>query len=244
MTASEPNGDWLTARPIAHRGLHDRSRGIIENTPGAITAAVAGGYGIEVDVQLSADGEAMVHHDEALGRLTEGDAPLATLGAAALKQVPFRETADRMITLGELCDLVAGRATLVVEIKSLWDGDERLARRTATVLSGYRGPVAAMSFDPRLVAAVRRHAPGLRRGLVAERGVEDRPGSALRYLQNLLAAGPQFLAYSVQDLGDAVTFTTRRLLRRPVLTWTVRTPEDRLRAGRLADQMIFEGFIP
>src|SRR6266436_3725383 len=68
--------DWLTARPVAHRGLHDRARGIIENMPGAIRAAIDGNFSIEVDLQLTADGEAMVHHDDALGRLTEGSVPL------------------------------------------------------------------------------------------------------------------------------------------------------------------------
>src|SRR3954471_4741741 len=101
--------DWLTARPVAHRGLHDATAGIIENTPSAITAAIAGGYSIEVDLQITADGEAMVHHDDALGRLTEGAGALAALSAAELKRVRFKATADQMLTLGELVDFVAGR---------------------------------------------------------------------------------------------------------------------------------------
>ena len=48
--------DWLIARPIAHRGLHDEARGIIENTPSAIAAAVAADYAIEIDLQVTADG--------------------------------------------------------------------------------------------------------------------------------------------------------------------------------------------
>src|SRR5262245_56772127 len=96
--------DWLTARPIAHRGLHDAARGVVENTASAVAAAIAGRYGIEVDLQRSGDGEAMVHHDDALGRLTDGSGALAALTAAELKAVPYRATADRMMTLGELCD--------------------------------------------------------------------------------------------------------------------------------------------
>ena len=98
-----PGLNWLTARPIAHRGLHDAARGVIENTPSAFEAAIAGNYGIECDVQVSADGEAMVHHDDALGRLTDGGEPLANLDAATLKQVVFKATPDRMLTLAELC---------------------------------------------------------------------------------------------------------------------------------------------
>src|ERR1700686_58828 len=133
--------DWLTARPIAHRGLHDAARGIVENTASAVAAAIAARYGIEVDLQVSRDGDALVHHDDALGRLTEGSGPLADRSAAELKRIPFRATADRMMTLGELCDEVAGRATLVLEIKSRFDRDDRLVARVAQVLASYAGPV-------------------------------------------------------------------------------------------------------
>src|ERR1035437_9388254 len=87
--------DWLTARPVAHRGLHDRARGIIENMPGAAQAAISGNFGIECDIQISADGEAMVHHDDALGRLTEGSGALRDMTAADLKAVRFKDTPER-----------------------------------------------------------------------------------------------------------------------------------------------------
>src|SRR5260221_12509944 len=98
---------WLTARPIAHRGLHDPAQGIIENTASAASAAIAGRYGIEADLQISADGEAMVHHDDVLGRLTDGAGALRDLPSAALKRAAFKATADRMMTLGDLAELVA-----------------------------------------------------------------------------------------------------------------------------------------
>src|SRR3954464_1395144 len=101
--------DWLTAQPVAHRGLHDRARGIIENMPAAAAAAVAANFAIECDIQLSADGEAIVHHDDALGRLTEGSGALLGKTSAELKQVAFRDTPEHMMTLAELCTLVAGR---------------------------------------------------------------------------------------------------------------------------------------
>jgi glycerophosphoryl diester phosphodiesterase len=240
--------DWLTARPIAHRGLHDASAGVIENTPSAFRAAVAAGYGIECDVQISADGEAMVHHDDALGRLTDGVGRLDTMTAEALQRVAFRSSADRMQTLGQLCDLVAGRSTLVIELKGSLAGDTRLAARTAAVLAGYRGPIAAMSFDPGLMAAVRKLAPALALGLVGMRRNAGAPLSArmpaLRYLRQAVAARLQFLAYRVADLTSAPPLLARHVLRWPVLTWTVRSPEERARAAAYADQMIFEGFRP
>ena len=85
--------DWLTARPVAHRGLHDIARGIVENMPAAAQAAVDGNFAIECDIQLSSDGEAMVHHDDALGRLTEGSGALLGKTAAELKAVHVQEYA-------------------------------------------------------------------------------------------------------------------------------------------------------
>jgi glycerophosphoryl diester phosphodiesterase len=153
-----PALEWLTARPIAHRGLHDAPSGAIENTAAAFSAAIAGGYGMETDLQISADGEAMVHHDDALGRLTEGSGRLAEMTAAEIKAVRFKASAARILTLGELCDLVAGQAPLLLELKSRFDGDLRVAKRTVEVLSGYSGPVAVMSFDPGLIEAVQQAA--------------------------------------------------------------------------------------
>ena len=103
--------DWLTARPVAHRGLHDRARGIIENMPGAVTAAVSGNFSIEVDIQLSADGEAMVHHDDALGRLTDGSGALRSLTAAELKAVAFKDTSERMVSMRAFSGLEASRGS-------------------------------------------------------------------------------------------------------------------------------------
>jgi glycerophosphoryl diester phosphodiesterase len=239
--------DWLTARPIAHRGLHDAASGVIENTTSAFRAAIDGGYGIECDLQISADGEAMVHHDDALGRLTDGAGRLDAMTAAALKLVPFKASIDRMMTLGELCDLVDGRVTLLIELKGSFAGDIRLAGRTAEVLAGTDAPVAVMSFDPGLIAAFQALAPALARGLVAMRRSADSPTaqvSPLTYARQAIAARPQFLAYRVQDLTTAPPLLARHVMRWPLLTWTVRTPEDRAWAARYADQMIFEGFRP
>jgi len=241
--------DWLTARPVAHRGLHDASAGVIENTPSAFRAAIAGNYAIECDLQITGDGEAMVYHDNALGRLTDGTGRLADLSANELKRIPFKATGDRMLTLGELCDLVGGRVTLFLELKSRFDGDLRLAERAADVLTGYRGHVALMSFDPDPIARLKAVAPALTRGLVAQRRdhtnkSEQESQHGFRYARHALSAGLQFLAYRVKDLPSPLPYVARHLMRLPLLTWTVRTPEERKRAQAWADQMIFEGFRP
>ena len=215
-------------------------------------AAVAAGYGIEVDLQVSADGEAMVHHDDVLGRLTDGEGRLDQLNAAALKRVPFRGGAARMMTLGELCDLLGGRAVLVPELKSRFDGDGRLPTRVAAVLSDYRGPVAPMSFDPMQLGVLRQKAPRLPRGIVAAKyrphPYWDQMPAWLRYgmgsMLPAFMAQPHFAAYSVENLPALAPTIARRILCMPLLGWVVRSEAERRRAMRFADQVIFEGFRP
>jgi glycerophosphoryl diester phosphodiesterase len=244
--------DWLTARPVAHRGLHDVARGIIENMPAAALAAVNANFAIECDIQLSADGEAIVHHDDALGRLTEGSGALLGKTAAELKAVRFKNTDERMMTLGDLCALVAGRVPLVIEMKSHFDGDRRLAKRMTEVLAGYSGPAVGMSFDPDQVLALRELMPQLVRGIVAEReyteadwpeaSAEQRQG--MTHLRHAFRTRPHFVAYWVNELPAVAPWIARNVFGLPLLSWTVRTPEQRARAARYADQMIFEGFLP
>jgi glycerophosphoryl diester phosphodiesterase len=247
-----PPLDWLTARPIAHRGLHDPTQGLIENTAGAVRAAIAAGYGIEIDVQLSGDGEAMVYHDVALGRLTEGEGRLDQLSAAELRQAPFRGSDERMMTLGDLCDLVAGRTTILIELKSRFDGDVRLAERVAEVLAAYTGPAAPMSFDPWQIKTLRHKARELACGIVAAKyhphPYWDLMPAWMRYgmgyLLTGLAARPQFVAYAAADLPALAPVFANRLLRLPLLAWTIHSNAERQHALRWADQIIFEGFQP
>lgn len=242
---------WLTARPIAHRGLHVRDNGVIENTIGAARAAIAHGFGIECDVQLTRDGEAVVFHDFKLDRLTEATGPVAGRSAAELAAIPMKGTSDRIPTLGAFLAEIGGRVPLVCEIKSAFDGDLRLARRTAEVIAAYAGPVVLKSFDPDIVTAL----IGLTdrpRGFVGENdylhGEWDRLSAQLKHdMRNLLQLErmkPDFLSWQVKDLDTAVPFLARKGLGLPVMTWTVRTPEHRAKAAQWADQMVFESFVP
>ena len=244
--------DWLTARPVAHRGLHDISRGIVENMPGAVQAAIAGNFSIEVDIQLSADGEAMVHHDHALGRLTEATGQLVEKTAAELKAVTFKDTAERMMSLSDLCSLVAGRVPLVIEVKSHFDGDRKLVTRMSEVLASYSGPVVGMSFDPDQVLALREKIPALPRGVIAQHNYDDddwkkltpEQRDSMLHLRHAFRTRPHFVAYRVDDLPAPAPWIARNIFGLPLLTWTVRTPAQRAQAARYADQMIFEGFLP
>ena len=244
--------DWLTARPVAHRGLHDAARGLIENMPAAAQAAIAGNFAVECDIQLSSDGEAMVHHDDELGRLTEGSGALLTKTAAELKTARFKGTSERMMTLADLCNLVGGRVPLVIEVKSHFDGDRRLVKRMAEVLSSYQGPAVGMSFDPDQVIALRELIPSRPRGIVAEHDytAEDWPDASpeqrrgMTHLRHFFRSRPDFVAYWVDELPSPAPWLARNLFGCPLLAWTVRTAEQRARVARHADQMIFEGFIP
>jgi glycerophosphoryl diester phosphodiesterase len=247
-----PGPAWLTARPFAHRGLHDAAASVIENTVSAFSAALHHRYGIETDLQISADGEAMVHHDDTLGRLTEGRGRLAEMTATDIQKVRFQASADRILRLGELCDLVDGRVPVLLELKSHFDNDRRLAQRITDVLAAYTGPVAVMSFDPAMIEVVRWIAPHLTRGIVAERhyvhhewdrfsGTEKR---LMAFLLHVNRTRPHFIAYGVKDLPTVAPLIARTLFRLPLLTWTVRSEADRSRAARWADQIIFEGIRP
>jgi glycerophosphoryl diester phosphodiesterase len=174
------------------------------------------------------------------------------LSAAEIRAVRFKATADRVLTLSELCELVAGRVPLVIELKSHFDGDPRLVQRAAHVLATYSGPAAVMSFDPYLVETARQLAPSLTRGIVAERHYAHHewhrmPASEKRRLALLLhgfRTQPHFVAYGVKDLPALAPLVARWVFGLPLLTWTVRSEGDLRTASRWADQMIFEGWRP
>ena len=240
---------WLVERPIAHRGLHDGSRGIMENSPGAFAAAMARNYAIECDLRLSADGEAMVFHDATLDRLTAAKGPVIARSAAELRELALRGSGERMQTLPELLAQVNGAVPLVIELKSRWNGSLDLARRTAEVVGDYDGHVALMSFDPDVVAGLAELAPLVPRGMVADREsvMDARLGLArrleLRHFSHVARSRPHFLSYHVDGLpyGPPRAFRQAGL---PVICWTVRDEETARRARRYADQITFEGFLP
>lgn len=244
---------WVVDRPIAHRGLHDPGRRVIENTLSAARAAVEAGYAIECDVQWTADGEAVVFHDFTLDRLTSAAGPVSAHTASALGSMAITGSdGDKIPSLQQLLDEIARRVPLIVEIKSRFDGDMRLTGRVCEILASYDGPVAVKSFDPDIVAEVRRQAPDLVRGIVAESHYSHPSYAQLtperkHALANLLhfeESRPQFISWQVKHLPAAAPFLSRLLGGCPVMTWTVRTPEDRERAALHADQIVFEGFRP
>lgn len=257
-TPSALRPSWLTARPIAHRGLHDKTRGVIENSLSAARAAMSGDFAIECDVQLSRDGEAMVFHDFELQRLTGKTGFVKDINARELAATALTGAHGETIpTLIQLLDLLQGAVALIVEIKSEFNGDMRLARRVAEVVSAYKGPLAIKSFDPAVMAYLRQHRDELAiasmpLGMVAEARYDSAYWSklpenikpSLEHFLHWPQTQPDFLSWHVNDLPHATPFLLRQMQGQPVMTWTVRTPEQNALAAQWADQIVFEGWIP
>jgi glycerophosphoryl diester phosphodiesterase len=247
-----PLPEGFLRRPVAHRALHDRSQGRIENAPAAIRAAIAAGYAIEVDLQLSSDGVAMVFHDESLDRLTAETGPVKARSAAELGRIRLRDSLDTVPTLAEVLRLVAGKVPLLIEIKdqSLTMGptDGRLEAATAAALARYRGEVALMSFNPASVAHLARLAPHLPRGITtsAYDPGEWAPLPAeicdrLRRIPDYDATEASFISHEAADLCRARVAELKAQGAR-VLCWTIRSPADEALARRVADNVTFEGY--
>ncbi len=235
---------WLCEATYAHRGLHGaglNGEGRIENSPSAFAAAIERGLGIECDVQRSRDGQAMVFHDWELDRLTAASGPVKARKSAELQQIALGDGPDTIPTLPQLLAQIGGRVPLLIEIKSKREvryAPLCLAVRNA--LEGYLGPVAVMSFDPRVVRWFADTARHIVRGLVVtEEGHRTLSGRYRRHAA-LWHARPEFLAYDVRDL-PARFAEAQRNRGLPLLTWTVRSEELAERAREHADAAIAEG---
>jgi glycerophosphoryl diester phosphodiesterase len=241
-------------RPIAHRGLHNAKRGIIENTAPAFEAAIAKGYGIECDVRPAADSLPVVFHDEALSRLVAGRGPIAKVTERQLQSLHHRVGGAPILTFTELLELVSGRVPLLVEVKSEWHPPQKsFLGKLAAAASAYRGPIALMSFDPAVMTVIRTLAPNVPRGMISgsyigagwwSRRISSKRAAALRDLLESGPVAPDFYAYDVNALPTPVTEYARLVQGLPLFTWTVRTAKQRRIAANSADAMIFEGFEP
>jgi len=240
--------------PLAHRGLHDGAAGIIENSTSAFRAAVRAGYGIECDLQLSADGQAMVFHDYQLGRLTPADGNVSALTAAEMGRIALSGSQDHIPTLPQVLKVVGGRVPLLVEIKDQGRALSRtgigpLERAVSRALEGYRGPVALMSFNPHAVAALAELVPEVPRGLTT--GSFSRveyprtPGAELKRLRSIDdydRTGAQFVSHSVQELDAPRLDQLRRERGAAILCWTVRSAKVEAAARKVVDNVTFEGY--
>jgi glycerophosphoryl diester phosphodiesterase len=245
--------DFLDA-PIAHRALHDARQGIPENSRAAVQRAMRAGYGIEIDVQLSADGRAVVFHDDTLERLTHASGPVRRRTARELSDLALKGSDEHVPTLADILGLVDGQVPLLVEIKDqsggIGEGDDRLERAVAADLSDYAGPVAVMSFNPFVVARMKEIAPQIPRGLVTCGFIPSKwpqlsaeACAALRSIAAFGKAGARFISHDWTDLGSP-RVAELKAQGIPILCWTVTTPQIEAEARRVADNITFEDYLP
>lgn len=230
---------WLTARPIAHRGLHDIDAARPENTLGAFEAAIQAGFAIECDLRLSADNVPFVVHDKTLMRLTGINGSVAAMPSSRIADLRVAGTDECIPTLEQALDLVAGRQPLFIEMKREMGRTAAFAAATAEVIRQYDGPLAVMSFDWRLLQQMALRAAGRPRGLVAQGG----PLVATYHLHGVWRGRADFLAYRAEDIPSPFTLMMRRT-GRPLLTWTIVSRQQADRLSGQVDQIIFEKFLP
>lgn len=236
--------------PVAHRAYHARDQRRPENSRAAMRAAIAAGYAIEMDVQLSRDGVAMVFHDEELDRLTEAHGLLADRTAADLATIPLRCSDEGIPTLAEVLDLVAGRVPLLIELKDqtmvMGETDARLERAVADVLAGYPGDVALMSFNPHCMAHMAEFAPHIARGITTSSydPAEWAPVPAaacdrLREIPDYDRVGASFISHQGDDLTRP-RVAELKAQGAAILCWTIRSQAEEDLARRIADNVTFE----
>lgn len=245
--------EWLLHIPIAHRGLHNASRGVIENSLPAFWAAARAGYPAELDVRLLADGEVVVFHDQNLDRLTNASGAIASrtsrdlagvlLAGAATDNDPNPDDA-RIPLLRDVLDLVAGSTPLLIEVKN--EGEVgALEDAVVKLLASYRGAYALQSFHPGTVGYWRTHAADTPRGLLAgdfrDETIDEGIRQRLRDLEFIDECEPDFIGYDIRLLpNEPVSRAVARGL--PVLGWTARALSDAQQALTHCDNVIFEGF--
>ena len=239
--------------PLAHRGLHDRSAGRIENAMASFLAAAEAGYGIELDLQLSSDGQAMAFHDYGLDRLTHETGLVRDRTAKELSTITLKDTQDKIPTFAEVLDAVEGRVPLLIEVKDQ-DGAYgtavgELEAAAARDLKGYLGECAVMSFNPHSVAVMQTLMPEIPRGLTTddfsdvENVLATDAFSRLRRIEDFERVGASFISHDKADLYWPRVSELKAAGAR-VLCWTVRSPAEEAAALSVAENITFEGYLP
>jgi glycerophosphoryl diester phosphodiesterase len=247
--------DTLFPRPIAHRGLHDKATGVIENTATAFEAAIAGNFAIECDVQLSSDGTPIVFHDDNMQRLLGLPGAIADATTAQITSTSLLGSAagDRPQRLTDFLTQIAGRTLLQIELKRQRDGagTQLLARTVAESLNAYDGPITVESFDPNLLTAIRQFGFSGPRGIITyaydqpdwESHLTEEQRFTLRHLLHWHETQFDFISCDHNALElPAIKFW--RALGKPVTAWTIRSKVDAEATRPHADQIVFEGFNP
>jgi glycerophosphoryl diester phosphodiesterase len=241
------------ARPFTHRALHDRKAGRVENSLKSIKAALDAGYGIEMDLQLSRDGQAMVFHDDLLDRLTGEAGPVRDRTRAELETIALTDDGGTIPALDTVLELVGGKVPLLIEIKdqdgAMGPDVGRLEKATCAALDGYKGDVALMSFNPHAVAACGQYAPDIPRGITTSSyqaqfwpEVPEATRDILREIPDYDRTGSCFISHESTDL-DRPRVAELKARGAHIFTWTIRSPAEEAAARRIVDNITFEGYL-
>jgi len=234
--------DWITDRPIAHRGLH-QGTDVPENSMAAFAAAIEHQHPIELDVQILADSKVVVFHDNDLERLTGQLGRIADQTTDTVKEFRLFGTDETIPLLADVLNFVGGRVPLLIEIKN--EGEVgQLEQALLDIVSSYTGAFAIQAFNPLSLEFFKKKAPNIVRGQLSG----DFQGESLAWpkkflLSNLLLNGkssPHFVAYDLRALPSFSTTLARSLFRLPIIAWTVRSESDRRKAKKYADNIIFD----
>ena len=240
-------GQWLTSLPIAHRGLHDHSNNIPENSLAAFENAAALGFPIELDIHLLQDQQIAVFHDQSLKRMAGVDRQIDEISSEEVVKFSLLDTKHQIPLLDEVLELIDGRVPLLIEIKNKGDQVGRLEKNLLQKLLRYNGEYAIESFNPLVLKWFREKAPQIVRGQLS---TKFKNGSRIPFpyrflLRNLFfnkISKPDFISYDIHCLPHIAV--QRACRRRPLLGWTTKSVEDHAKAMHTCDNVIFEGYLP
>lgn len=235
--------EWIKTQPIAHRGLHDERKP--ENSMAAFKAAEAAGYAIELDVQLMKDGNIAVFHDDFLDRMTSSEGDIRDLSVLELRQTSLKGNAEPIPTLDKVFEQI--KAPIYIDVKSHGPAG-KFEQRLLALIRHYKADVAVASFNPQTVLWFKEHAPDIPRGIISydyknsDLGLLER--RKLRNLKYNRRLKPDFISYDLRALPFWRVWIARKLFKIPVVTWTVQTEADLMKAKKVADNYVFEGLRP
>lgn len=239
----ELHDSWLANRLIAHRGLHNKQ--CPENTLAAFSRAIEAGYAVEMDVQMTRDGELVVFHDYDLERLTGLKGDIRKVDYSYIKDATILGTDQRIPLFEEFLKHIDGRIPILIEVKHhrhIGPVEEKIA----ALLENYSGEVAVESFNPLIILWFKRHAPKVVRGQLSSNLKEDKLPLWQKFvvwsLLLLRINGSQFLAYDADNIHRPVILRLKK--RMPVVMWTVRDPKVLEETKGYYDNYMFEGYIP
>ena len=246
---NHPGLQALRGWGYAHRGLH--RPGVPENSMAAFRDALEAGYGIELDIHLTRDGDLAVIHDTSLKRTAGCDVKITDLTLADLGSYRLEGTEETIPAFHQVLDLYAGKAPLIIELKADGNNQQQLVDTAVAAMKGYNGPWCMESFDPRCVYYLKKNHPEVIRGQLSENFFASTNNLSwmvkfllTNNLSNIMTQ-PDFVAYRF-DHRNATPMNTiwKKLWKLQPVTWTIKTQEDYDTAVAEGWLPIFEGFRP